>query len=170
MHLYLVLLWNLIGRTNSVASLHLNAIDWREDALVVTFAKHKGDQEGANAEPKHVYANPSRPEICPVLALALNIFTCTRYPNNNLKLFKGSSIESSFSSWLRRQVKSGVITEDSIGICPKDLGSHSIRKGVSTYALSFAGGPSWPAVNLRAGYVIIILFIEYFLNLILSNF
>ena len=39
--------------------------------MTVVFPKHKGDQEGEHCLPKHVYANPKSPEICPILAFAV---------------------------------------------------------------------------------------------------
>jgi hypothetical protein len=38
-----------------------------DDALVVSYGLMKNDQAGASCIPKHVYANPCSPEICPVL-------------------------------------------------------------------------------------------------------
>ena len=36
--------------------------------MVITYARQKNDQEGKNtAFPRHVYANPTQPEICPIL-------------------------------------------------------------------------------------------------------
>ena len=46
-------------------------IGWSGDAFTVVFPKHKGDQEGEHCLPKHVYANPKSPEICPILAFAV---------------------------------------------------------------------------------------------------
>jgi hypothetical protein len=76
--LYLVLCWNLMARSCSVASLMYQHITWTDDSLVVTIPRHKGDQEGTNTYPKHVYANPTMPELCPVLSLGLHVL-CTTY-------------------------------------------------------------------------------------------
>jgi hypothetical protein len=64
--LYLVLSWNLMGRTHNIGRLHYNAFDWSEDALVVLFATTKTDKKGERAEEtaKHIYANPLQPQIC----------------------------------------------------------------------------------------------------------
>ena len=43
---YMVFMWNLIARAESVGNIMLQHIDWREDAVIVTFARHKGDQTG----------------------------------------------------------------------------------------------------------------------------
>jgi hypothetical protein len=61
--LFMLLSWNLMARSISVATIMYNHIAWANDALVITLPRHKGDQEGSNSYPKHVYANPSRPEV-----------------------------------------------------------------------------------------------------------
>ena len=37
--------------------------------------KQKGDQDGSRAFPRHIYANPRDPILCPILALSLHIFS-----------------------------------------------------------------------------------------------
>ena len=71
----LVLCWNLVARCVSVASLMYNHISWKEDAMVIVFPTTKADQEGKNCSPKHVFANPENPEICPILSFAIYVFT-----------------------------------------------------------------------------------------------
>jgi hypothetical protein len=70
-HLFLTLCWNLIARCNFVATVLFRHISWENDSMVVVFPPHKGDQEGRNALPKHVFANPDNPDMCPILALAI---------------------------------------------------------------------------------------------------
>lgn len=79
-HIFSVFAWNLFARSNSVANIMLNHINWENDCLLITLPKHKGDQEGANVSPKHVYANPGKPEICPILALAIYAFSTNSFP------------------------------------------------------------------------------------------
>jgi hypothetical protein len=107
-HVFVTLCWNLLARCNSVATLMFNHLSWEEDALVVAFPSHKGDQEGRNSLPKHVYANPLNPEVCPILALAIYIFTISyRQAGSATSLFGGktnqgsSDVENRFSRWLK---------------------------------------------------------------------
>jgi hypothetical protein len=65
-----------VARCHSVASLMYQHITWSGDCMQVVFPTHKGDPEGKNAKPKHVFANPMDPSVCPVLALAIYVF-CT---------------------------------------------------------------------------------------------
>lgn len=65
----------LVSRANSVGNVMLQHVDWKEDSMIITFPKHKGDQTGEGlSNDKHVYANPLMPEICPILALAVLVF------------------------------------------------------------------------------------------------
>ena len=64
-----------MARSASVSSIMYDHIRWDGASMTVTFPKHKGDQEGRDGIPKHVYANPNNPSICPILALAVFVFT-----------------------------------------------------------------------------------------------
>jgi hypothetical protein len=151
--LFIVMSWNLFARSHSVATLMLHHFEWKEDSLLVTLPKHKGDQEGTNVVPKHVYANPKNPLICPILSLAIYMFSTNLFhrENTDWMLFLGGRAENKFSNWLQLQLKK---------TCPElqalvdgsaeDIGTHSFRKGVVTFALSFPGGPSVIAAYLRA--------------------
>lgn len=62
-HLFLLLCWNLIARCCSVSSIMYDHISWDNDSMVIVFATHKGDKLAEDCSPKHVFANPSNPEI-----------------------------------------------------------------------------------------------------------
>ena len=64
---FLVLQWNLIARTATVSSMMMEHIGWEGDSLLISTPKNKGDKEGVNCSARHLYANPTTPEICPVL-------------------------------------------------------------------------------------------------------
>ena len=50
-------------------------ITFRDDCLVFEFAKSKGNQKGKeHVGPWHVHANPEKPWLCPVVALARYLF------------------------------------------------------------------------------------------------
>eukprot|EP00644_Phytophthora_capsici_P007419 jgi/Phyca11/111881/e_gw1.21.330.1 len=67
---FMVLSWNLMSRAANTASICYRHLEWREDALCVYFAHMKNDQRGCRPrDPRHVYSNPTSPEICPILAL-----------------------------------------------------------------------------------------------------
>jgi len=67
---FLVISWNLMSRAANTVSLCYNHMEWGEDALKVYFAHMKNDQRGTRPrDPRHIYANPLMPEVCPILAL-----------------------------------------------------------------------------------------------------
>jgi hypothetical protein len=69
---------NTIGRSDNIDDLLLEHIDWENDALTIKFVTTKSDQSGeTTSEVKRIYANPFKPEICPILALAVYMF-CKR--------------------------------------------------------------------------------------------
>ncbi|TXT28995.1 MAG: hypothetical protein FD136_1915 [Chitinophagaceae bacterium] len=74
---------------------------WDNDSLVVQFDKQKGDQTGESVTPKHVYANPHEPSICPLLSLALLVFSTnfSTKEDDKTKIFSGCPYDS-FTKWL----------------------------------------------------------------------
>ncbi len=150
-HLYLVLCWNLMGRTSSIGALHYSNIGWSNDCLMITLPRHKGDQSGQNTKPKHIFANIEIPQICPVLALAIYCFSYGfRNANDTYKLFEGSDPEGSYNKWLHSKALSNVSVEE-LGMPPDQIGTHSLRKGSTTYVHSF-DVVTETSVDLRAGW------------------
>ncbi|ETK87990.1 hypothetical protein L915_07683, partial [Phytophthora nicotianae] len=64
------------GTTSLADSIMLQYIEWTEDCLSIEDQGHKGDQKGSEKFGKHVYANPYTPCQCPILALAVHLFSC----------------------------------------------------------------------------------------------
>jgi hypothetical protein len=161
---FLVLQWNLIARTATVSSMMMEHIGWESDALLISTPKHKGDQEGMKCFARHVYANPSNPAICPVLALAILTFLRSirhdpsftlpdprRLPN--FRIFDGPNNGARFSDSLQRIIAS--VPSPNVHLLggeKKQLGTHSVRKGAASYCAGMISGPSTVQVFLRAGW------------------
>lgn len=128
---FIVLTWNIMARCNTTSGIMYDHIKWENDSLVIHVPVSKGDQEGAKTSPKHVYANPTCPALCPILALAVYVFTCGfRRTGAKRTLFaEEGKTESRFSDWLRSSL--GGLAEDlvAMGIAIIEIGTHSIRKG-----------------------------------------
>ena len=61
--------WNLLARCKSVEKMMPQHLEWKVDSLVITFAMHKGGQEGEGmGREKHVYANIVCAHVCPILS------------------------------------------------------------------------------------------------------
>lgn len=94
---YFTILWNLMSRSDSVSTLMEEHFDWEGDAMKIQEQGHKGDQQGKEKYWKHVYANPIDPMICPVLALAVHVFSMASHSTHvNHKLFDGTNNKDRF--------------------------------------------------------------------------
>ena len=161
---FLVLQWNLIARSATVESMMMEHIGWEGDALLITTPKSKGDQEGVKCFARHLYANPSIPSICPVLALAVLIFvrTLRHDPSTDdpsapgsYRVFDGPSNGARFSGVLGRLI--AAVPDANLALLGgerKQLGTHSVRKGAASYCAGMINGPSTVQIFLRAGWSI----------------
>jgi hypothetical protein len=152
---YLVLQWNLMARANNVARIMLEHISWSEDSLVIALPKTKTEQEGANDYPRHIYANPYDPCICAILSLAVNIFSrnfnCIDENYNFNCLFEGTNQEDRFSKILGNVLHD--LSEDEkklLGVSIKELGTHSMRKGSTSYCTGMMGGPNIVSILVKS--------------------
>eukprot|EP00960_Hanusia_phi_P070327 767283-Hanusia_phi.AAC.2 len=68
---FMILGWNLMARSSNTSALLYDHMKYRGDALQFFVIHQKNDRAGGGKkrDPKHVYANPKNPEICPILAL-----------------------------------------------------------------------------------------------------
>ena len=159
-HLFLVLTWNLMCRGENTQKLCYSHMAWLEDAVGVVLPHTKGDQVGDRAstqDPRHIYANPFKPEICPILALGLYFLCHTEREDASDALFPGGQQAARFGTLLRAELrKSSVVAQLAVhGVKPGDLGTHSLRKGASTFVSSGStAGPSITSICLRCGWSI----------------
>ena len=152
-HLYLLMQWNTMSRSVSVASLMYHWFWWEGDSLVVGIPRHKGDQEGKNAIPRHLYANPIHPMLCPVLSLAIHTLSHSFHSDEDQRIFTHKSVQDDFSKWLHETIKA--FTDEESLLLAQDIsliGTHSIRKGVASYISSLPGTASVIAIFLRLGW------------------
>ncbi|ETP53837.1 hypothetical protein F442_01317, partial [Phytophthora nicotianae P10297] len=143
-------------RAKSAESIRHAHLSWCEDSITITFAHMKNDQDGSRPrDPRHVYANPTIPEICPVLALGI-YFSVFGFDGDG-KLFPGGNQYSRFLSILKKNLECDVMKSILVqfGLTSDDFGTHSARKGAATYMNSCStSGPSAAAICLRAGWTL----------------
>jgi len=194
---YLVICWNLMSRASDVAEIHFSHLTWDGDALGIYMPKSKTDpgisfccfmfpisltcglfQGGVRPkDPFHVYANPLRPAVCPILALGVWIvLTHAERSSPDKQLFPGGSFlfyayddnvlytnvniriakqEARFAEALASAVRTGEGKSQlaAHSLKPDDIGTHSLRKGSSTHTTSGSTvGPNIIAVCQRAGW------------------
>ncbi|KAK1928348.1 hypothetical protein P3T76_016178 [Phytophthora citrophthora] len=152
---FMILSWNLMSRAANTVSICYGHLEWCDDALCVYFAHMKNDQRGTRPrDPRHVYANPISPEICPILALDTifytGIFWATYgFDSSDVHLFPGNDEYERF----RKVLKGSEVAPEleRRGNTADDIGTHSMRKGASTYCSSGSTAcPPSVAVHLRA--------------------
>jgi integrase len=157
-HCFLILCWNLMCRAGNLVSVCYSHMEWKNDALGIYFAHMKNDQYGERPrEPRHIYANPLMPEICPILALGLYLLCVPLEGGCNMKLFPGGNQYDRFRRLLTRVLESedGLQELANRGMVADDIGTHSMRKGSATYASSGSTAcPSSSAIHLRAGWTL----------------
>lgn len=102
-----------------------------------------------------VFANPLNPVICPILAIALYIFSRSYVEEQDVEpaLFQGPKQESRYSNVLRTALDQLNEQEAStLGTKKCHIGTHSARKGAVSYLAALPGGPSIISIFLRAGW------------------
>ena len=149
---FFTLAWVMMCRSVTTAEILLSSMRWIDDCICIDVAKEKSDQVGERQFPRHIYANPINPRICPILALAVYIF-CIYIGNladTNQPLFPGDFQEDRFSKVLQCALEN--LPEHLLNLLggdAADIGTHSTRKGAASYVLSHVGGPNVIQVFLR---------------------
>src|SRR5690606_6791230 len=109
---FLKLCWNLMCRAQNAVLITLDGMRWVQDSLGFKFAHTKTDQDGKHSNMvRHVFANPLRPEVCPILALAIFLLLNPLEEDQEF-LFDGghqyNRYQHDLNSLLRRELKDGI--------------------------------------------------------------
>ena len=131
-HCFLTMTWNLMRRSRNTVDIRLEHIGWENHSMTVQFAHTKTDQVAKLAKFKrHIFANPAMPETCAVLAFGRLRLA---FPGKTERyLFEGAAQYDRFRKLLQRVVQEHSIEILAMGVDPKNLGVHSIRKRAATY-------------------------------------
>jgi len=148
-HAVLTTMWNLMSRVGNAVGICKSHLQWSDDALLIFFAHEKTDQtQSKPGDPRHIYANPHQPEICPILSLGLFFLVNDVTDNRCNFVFSGDNQYCRFHNGL-----SEFITEQMLGHKIDSFGTHSIRKGSATYTSSGSTScPPFSAIANRAGW------------------
>ena len=152
---FLCITSNLMCRSANTVSIHLHHMEWREDCLAIYFAHMKNDQSGERKrDPRHIYANPVDPVVCPLAALGMYLNTFGLTGSKSTALFPGTNQYDRFAKILKGFLQKHRETlEKEFGINVDNIGVHSIRKGAATYVSSGSTcAPPQVATNIRAGW------------------
>lgn len=154
-HCYLILAWNMIARSHTVAPLLWKNIGWVDDCLTIKYDTSKTNQTGETIFPRHIYANPFEPCICPILALGIKLLVDSHTGTTPAKLFPGEA-DKNFCAWLGKIIKNPTNEDDLayLGTDPEEIGTHSLRKGAATYVCGLTEGPQSDTIKLRMDHTI----------------
>lgn len=153
-HLFVVMCWNLVARSFTIANLRYDHITWEGDAMVIALPLEAPGEPGEiDKGSRHLYANPDDPDICPILALALHKFTGKARVGLQQRLFaqEAKSCESRFGKWFIaacRQNERIIELQKSI---KGDLGTRSLSLGASKYLLGTSDFGHRAAAHARSG-------------------
>ena len=153
---FLCLTWNLICCSKNTTTIHLHHLEWSDDCLHIYFAHMKNDQTGQRKrDPRHIYANPIDPLVCPILSLSIYFSTFSITGTKDTALFPGKNQYKRFAKYFEFILKkySNEIKDD-FGVDVKDIGVHSLRKGAASYvSLGSTCAPLQVATNIPAGWM-----------------
>ena len=152
---FLCLTWNLICRSKNTTTIHLHHLEWSDDCLNIYFAHMKNDQLGdRKRDPRHIYANPIDPTVCPILALAIYFSIYSITGTKDSSLFPGKNQYKRFAKYFDFILnKFCEEIRDEFGMEVKDIGVHSLRKGAASFVSSGSTcAPPQVATNIRAGW------------------
>jgi hypothetical protein len=112
----------------------------------------KNDQIGERPrDPRHIFGNPLKPEICPKLALAI-YWAIFSFACSSDQLFQGNNkyerFRKSFQHLFKHEDISNVLIRK--GLNPENIGTHSMRKDAATFCSSGSTAcPSSTSIHLR---------------------
>ena len=72
---FFIFCFSLVGRAERIGRLRFQWMSWTDDCLLVKIPTTKSDQAGSMSYFKRVYANALNPFVCPILALAIEVFS-----------------------------------------------------------------------------------------------
>jgi len=160
-HAVFTTMWNLMSRVGNAVSICKSHLQWSEDALLIFFAHEKTDQtQSKPGDPRHIYANPYQPSICPILSLGIFFLVTDVSSSRSNFVFPGDSQYGRF----QKSLMTRYADENFLGHSLDSFGTHSIRKGAATYASSGSTAcPSYAAIANRAGWTMGVssLYIQY---------
>ena len=78
--------WNLICHSKNTTTILLHHLEWSDDCLNIYFAHMKNDQLGdRKRDPRHLYANPIDPTVCPIIGTCYLLFYLFNYRYKRFK-------------------------------------------------------------------------------------
>jgi len=148
--LFLIFCFALLGRGERVGRLRYQWISWCDDCLLIKIPTSKSDQSGALSYFKRVYANALKPWVCPILALAIEVFSRTGSITDFDRVFRGANVHVRHAIKFRKFLfkKFG---DSGLGIVTRRITNHSAKRS-GIMAVSEAEVVQWHSAELRADH------------------
>ena len=147
--MFWLFLYNLMGRSLQVNKIKYEWISWQDDCMVIKLPTQKCDTNGLLSYWKRVYANPFKPWMCPILALAVHVFSLTPADPFSNCVFTGAA--ASFRNQFIRFMAWAFPEETLEGIPTSRITSHSPKRS----GICLVNGNEvvkWDAAELRADH------------------
>jgi hypothetical protein len=119
------LAYQLMARQDRICSTHAAHILWVDDALVVLVWKDKRLMKTTKPLAFRIVANPHKPDICPILGLALHLVCNPTILQNSESLFVANDAASTYAKQLKDIC-------DVLGLDVGKYATHSVRKAAAT--------------------------------------
>ena len=143
-------------RCDSTCELRISHLSAAGDSIVADFkmSKVKNGATSVSEEPKHCFANPWNPAVCPFISLGLWFLLYDKPHNLESKVFPGTNQKSKFANQLKGIIDTAEGREQlsQAGMSPTDFGCHGLRKGSSTFVTMSSNLCNIVAVSLRASW------------------
>ncbi|KAF0710341.1 hypothetical protein AaE_012573 [Aphanomyces astaci] len=120
------------------------------DALEIRYGLMTNDQEGRMSYPRHIYTNPSNPAICPILSLAVLLFTRGAQLHESPTLLFGYNAKERFSSWLTKTCAANEDDIAGLGLSISDIALSAHKQSWYGYKLVGVSGGSRDDTYLKA--------------------
>lgn len=140
----------LLGRAERIGRLRFQWMSWTDDCLLVKIPTTKSDQAGAMSYFKRIYANALNPTVCPILALAIEVFSRASSDGDPDRVFPGSLPHAvhniGFKSFLRK-----TFGLTGLGIDTARVTGHSPKRS-AIMTVSDCEVIQWHSAELRADH------------------
>ena len=152
MRLFFIFCYVLLGRGERIGRLRFTWMCWSDDSMMLKIPTSKSDQAGALSYSKRVYANPMNPSVCPILALAVEVFcrSCSTFTDRVFPSagcdYHVASHSASFKYFLFK-----TFGQSCFGINTHSITNHSSKRS-GIMSVTNAEAIHWHSAELRADH------------------
>jgi hypothetical protein len=153
LRLFFIFCYVLLGRGERIGRLRYSWMGWSDDSLLVKIPTSKSDQAGSLSYFKHVHANASNPSVCPVLALAVEVFSRSSSTEFTDRVFPSSASEyyAKSHAFAFKEFLFKIFGSSGLGLATTQITNHSAKRS-GIMSVSNAEVIQWHSAELRADH------------------